>query len=1820
MKRQLMLLMFVPMMSLATTTWFVNAKHGSNGYSGLSTFAPKRTIQAAINAASAGDYVVISGGTYNENLTLSKRLTLFSHEFAVTIIDGRHAGHCLLITENAAGSVIDGIVFTHGAPINAGNKYGGGIDCLANATIRHCTFKDNGNSSTTFAGGLHTANKAQVTVENCLFTGNYAWACGGASLTESGSMATFDRCTVYGNRSDNFIGNQGGIAVANTGTVIVKNSILWNNTGMQIAAYGSYYGAQSTIRVSYSCVQGGVAANGAGHFYNDGGNINADPRFLNVPRRNFWFRDNSPCWRMGHPDFFEKDGYRLHMGFWPSRVRIPPPPVWQVEITLDAQGGDCSTDLIKRNVNDKIGRLPEPQYDGYDFLGWYDKAEGGRQIFPEERVRANCTLYAQWKERIPPLFNVVGKTSGINSFVQLDYRLEDGARDGKLWLNGELLTSTEAESSSWIWQPQERGENIFVYDTGNASITTTVNVASLTFATVPEPNPPMALDSNILISPAVRTIPEGGAGKAIIVQGGAWTAATSDDWIVLGAASGTADEPVAYSVSVNTNVGERVGYVYVSGRVHTITQKGRAAELSTENIEVECEGGSESIGLSFDGRYAWDARPNVDWITITPTHGTSAATIDCTIAPYNEVGTRTGTVTFGGRTVTVFQYGRRIKLSDESLERDYYTHVIPITVNALAITEWSAVPNASWISIVDADNGQGRKGAGLLTVAISENPSYRARTGTVTVGTETFTITQAGRPASACAFSINPVETTASVNGANGHIAVTATPDLPWTVASSNGWLTLLQSTATGDGNGNVFYTASPNSTLLSRTGTIVVTPSDPAMQPCTHTVVQPGAGATLSPAGYEFAAAGGSVSVDVTVPGSIEWSAVDAPSWITVLNGNTRVGSGTVTLQATQNGTINARSGMVRIAERTFTVAQKGRGFTVDYDDGVVFGTDGDMDSFSVYPDGDMAWEAVASDSWIQFMYGSNSGSGAGEVIYVVAPYVGDGSIRTGTIQIGDKTILVSQRAYDLSISPRAAEVSGNAGAGEISVSAGIDDVWHAIRTEPWITIEQGYDSGTGSGTVRFTYTNNDTGLTRSGKIVIAGEVYTVTQASRVLVDISATVYGHGHVDGAGTHPLGTRVTLTGVPDDGYEFQYWTGAAGNTMQNPITVTADVAKSVTATFAPFTPEFISAQSTTEGVQLAWTNLAWAAEYRIYRAPSSEIPSAPLATVAADGTCSFLDTTGDEEQSFWYWVEAVGTDAETESQTPVTGKKLKPIVISPIVYENLRGASHTNPSTYQEGMSCAFTPPTAVVGYTFAGWDPAGISADATGPMNIRATWTANTYSLVYHANGGSGTMAATTCTYDSDALVGTNRFVRAGYDFLGWATNENGTVVYDDGAWVRNLSATQNGVVELYAVWESEDVALPVITPADGSTFKTESCTVTITCATAGANIYYTTNGRTPTTAERYRYTGPFTISNTTTVIAFAAKNGKVSDYVDATITYVEPVPLTWKVVLDEDKLASVTTGGEAEWQMLDSQFIAAVTPKVGDSLAISGTLTDDDEAPHTTYLEARVNGTGTFSFWWRVSCEPDPRGRFTYDYGSVTIDGVVVDRKDGITDWMSYSTTFDTDGEHVIRWTYTSDGYPAESGDYASRMWVDGVSWSGDGATAPAIEGDPAATVTSDATNGYTITPSTGTTNVTVTIPSGLDPSKVTVAVGVNVVSVVHNGATVKVVKNGHDITSFLDIPNDGRAASPLAAVVKPAIAREPLDPSKGAIINLNPSSPSFTTPATRLGLTYTLREGTTLGTMANGASKVGDGQPWTPPVTVKGGASGFYSIKVTK
>ena len=127
-----------------------------------------------------------------------------------------------------------------------------------------------------------------------------------------------------------------------------------------------------------------------------------------------------------------------------------------------------------------------------------------------------------------------------------------------------------------------------------------------------------------------------------------------------------------------------------------------------------------------------------------------------------------------------------------------------------------------------------------------------------------------------------------------------------------------------------------------------------------------------------------------------------------------------------------------------------------------------------------------------------------------------------------------------------------------------------------------------------------------------------------------------------------------------------------------------------------------------------------------------------------------------------------------------------------------------------GEALSTVPTTGKPGYTFAGWytGPNGTGRHITaeslveeGDDGLYAYWTANEYVVVFNANGGEGEMAIQTNTYDIASCLASNKFTNIGYVFAGWATQEDGEVVYGDGAVVSNLTTEADSVVDLYAIW-----------------------------------------------------------------------------------------------------------------------------------------------------------------------------------------------------------------------------------------------------------------------------------------------------------------------------------------------------------------------------------------------------------------------------------
>jgi hypothetical protein len=330
----------------------------------------------------------------------------------------------------------------------------------------------------------------------------------------------------------------------------------------------------------------------------------------------------------------------------------------------------------------------------------------------------------------------------------------------------------------------------------------------------------------VTIDPPTRTFTKDGGGGSILTAGsGTWTASANVAWLTLTPrTTGTAGQSCIYVVNSNFAADTRQGIITLNGNTHTVTQTGYTATLSPTSANFNLTGGTGAISVTTEAGVSWSAVSNSAWITVNSASGVSSGMVNYSVATYTGVSTRSGTMTIAGKTFTVSQAGADVNISPYETAKAYSSDIVLVQVTALSTTSWSVTPQNSWISVVDSGNGFGDS---TVTLAIGTNPSYAERAGAVTIGSATFTIRQAGVPNPLLA--INPPSATADPLGAVGNVAVSATPNAPWTAETLDPWI-VIASGATGSGNGNVQYVASANPTLQPRSGRIRFTPPAPAL------------------------------------------------------------------------------------------------------------------------------------------------------------------------------------------------------------------------------------------------------------------------------------------------------------------------------------------------------------------------------------------------------------------------------------------------------------------------------------------------------------------------------------------------------------------------------------------------------------------------------------------------------------------------------------------------------------------------------------------------------------------------------------------------------------------------------------------------------------------------------------------------------------------------------------------------------------------------------------------------------------------------------
>ncbi|SHO44698.1 chitobiase/beta-hexosaminidase C-terminal domain-containing protein [Anaerocolumna xylanovorans] len=170
--------------------------------------------------------------------------------------------------------------------------------------------------------------------------------------------------------------------------------------------------------------------------------------------------------------------------------------------------------------------------------------------------------------------------------------------------------------------------------------------------------------------------------------------------------------------------------------------------------------------------------------------------------------------------------------------------------------------------------------------------------------------------------------------------------------------------------------------------------------------------------------------------------------------------------------------------------------------------------------------------------------------------------------------------------------------------------------------------------------------------------------------------------------------------------------------------------------------------------------------------------------------------------------------------------------------------------------------------------------------------TAGTYTVDYRVNGWDAG-AQIQLMKDSNVLAttGTNTG-------NAWATVTSEPFPLTAGTYTVRVNISGGGFnlnwMEFKPLAQAEKAATPVITPASGTYGTAQE--VTITDATGGAAIRYTTDGTTPSETNGTVYTGTFTVSATTTVKAVAYKSGMTVSDIAASVITISSVPVSLKI------------------------------------------------------------------------------------------------------------------------------------------------------------------------------------------------------------------------------------------------------------------------------------------------------------------------------------
>ncbi len=338
--------------------------------------------------------------------------------------------------------------------------------------------------------------------------------------------------------------------------------------------------------------------------------------------------------------------------------------------------------------------------------------------------------------------------------------------------------------------------------------------------------PSVSAPCTYTLSPTLMTPAATGATSSVAVTTSAttcaWSAASDSDWVTVTPAGGTGPGTVSVTAAANAGAA-RIASVTIGGQVYTVNQATSPAlctySLSPTSMTATAAGATASVAMTTSATTCgWTALSDSAWVTVNAASGVGPGSVSVTVAA-NTGAARTASVTIGGQKYTVSQAAVPVctySLSPTSMTAAATGATASVTVTTSATTcGWTASSDSAWVTV----NAASGVGPGSVRVTVAANTGA-ARTALVTIGGQTYAVSQAAVPV--CTYSASPTSVTAAGAGGASSVSVAASASsCQWTATSSAGWINV--GTKKGTGSGSVAYSLSRNTSSATRIGRLTV-------------------------------------------------------------------------------------------------------------------------------------------------------------------------------------------------------------------------------------------------------------------------------------------------------------------------------------------------------------------------------------------------------------------------------------------------------------------------------------------------------------------------------------------------------------------------------------------------------------------------------------------------------------------------------------------------------------------------------------------------------------------------------------------------------------------------------------------------------------------------------------------------------------------------------------------------------------------------------------------------------------------------------------